>query len=149
MAQEQFIERYIGKDLPESYLEWQAEQWGVYTPEAGTSFFGQDALLDHFDIPHTRTMFADRSDLERALDENCDVLIGVDARYFYDDPTFPEGSGHAVAIVGKGVAPETGESQGYYVTDSNYPGTVRFVSTEAFDRCWWNDMITVPQSAVA
>lgn len=147
MAQEQFIERYIGRDLPESYLEWQAEQWGVYSPDAGTSFYGQDALLKHFDIPHTRTLFADQTNLEIALDNGCDVLVGVDARYFYNDPTFPEGSGHAVAVVGKGVDTDTGGTCGYYLTDSNYPGTVRFVSTEAFDRCWWNDMISIPSKS--
>ena len=148
MAQEQFVERYIGRDLPESYLEWQAEQWGVYSPEAGTSFWGQDAILDHFDIPHNRQLFADIEDIEKAINQQGDVIIGVDARYFYNDTFLPEGSGHAVSVVGKGTDPVSGETRGFYITDSNYPGSARFITPEQLDRCWWNDMIVIPQQEI-
>lgn len=148
MAQEQFVERYIGKDLPESYLEWQAEQWGVYSPEAGTNFRGQDAILDYFDIPHDRQLFADTKDLEKAINQQWDVIIGVDARHFYNDAFIPEGSGHAVSVVGKGVDPGSKETRGFYITDSNYPGSARFITSEQLDRCWWNDMIVIPQQKV-
>lgn len=144
MAQEQFVERYIGEDVPESYLEWLGEEWKVYSPEGGTNFFGQDKVLDHFGVPHTRNTFAAISDLDEVTSRNNDVIIGVDARHFYDDPTIPSGSGHAVSIVGKGVDPQTRETTGYYFTDSNYPGTARFLSVAEVEDCWWNDMIVVP-----
>lgn len=149
MAQEQFVERYIGKTIPEDYLEWSAEKWGYYTPEGGTNFWGQTAILEHFNVPHERLIDADQNDLNEALSSGRDVIIGVDVRHFYNDPTVPEGSGHAVAIVGEGLDPKTQEIKGYYITDSNSPGAARFVEVDKLANAWWGDMISVevPPSA--
>ena len=146
MAQEQFVERYIHQDIPEDVLEWRAETWGYYQSEgldAGTNWMGQAAMLEHFDIPHSRETFATVDDLNGSLQAGNDVLIGVDSRSFYGDSSLPPGSGHAVAIVGWGADPNSMEIRGYYVTDSNFPGTVRFMSPEALDKAWYHDMISI------
>lgn len=150
MAQEQFVHRYIGKSLPEDYLAWRGEQWGVYAPAGpmeGTNYMGQTMILDHFDIPYERSMFNwsnSPATIENAIDDDKDLIIGVDAREFYEDPTIPPGSGHAVAVVGKGVDPETHETAGFYITDSNFPDTVRFLDIESFNNAWSRDMIAIP-----
>jgi len=146
MAQEQFVERYINQDIPEPVLEWRAESWGYYEPAglgAGTNWLGQASLLEHFDIPHSREFGASIDDLDASLAAGNDVIIGVDARVFYQDATLPPGSGHAVAVVGWGCDPATGETVGYYITDSNFPGTVRFVAPQQLGRSWQSDMISV------
>ena len=104
--------------------------------------------MDHFDIPHNRQLFADIEDIEKAINQQGDVIIGVDARYFYNDTFLPEGSGHAVSVVGKGIDQVSGETRGFYITDSNYPGSARFITPEQLDRCWWNDMIVIPQQEI-
>ena len=150
MAQEQFVHRYIGKSIPEDYLAWQGEQWGGYAPSGpmeGTNYIGQTMILDHFEIPYERSMtnwFNSPATIEEAIDADKDLIVGVDAREFYEDPTFPPGSGHAVAVVGKGVDSVTHETAGFYITDSNMPGTVRFMDIESFDRAWTRDMIAIP-----
>jgi len=150
MAQEQFVERYIRQDVPEDVLAWRAETWGYYQPDgldAGTNWIGQTAVLEHFDIPHSREVFASVDDLNGSLKAGNDVLIGVDARGFYDDPSLPPGSGHAVAIVGWGADPDSGRLCGYYITDSNFPGTVRFISRQTLEQSWYRDMISVASAA--
>lgn len=148
MAQEQFVHRYIGKPIPEEYLEWQAEKWGVYSPDIGTVTEGQDMILDHFDIPHERVFYPDLDDIVESMSKGNDVLIGVDARDFYQDPSIPPGSGHAVALVGRGLDPATGELAGFYVTDSNYPGAAHYLPVEQLAGCWDGaDMISVPEIA--
>ncbi len=150
MAQEQFVHRYIGKSLPEDYLAWRGEEWGVYAasgPEAGTNYVGQTMILDHFDIPYERSTFNwfnTTTSIDKALDADKDLIVGVDAREFYGDSTIPPGSGHAVAVVGKGVDPSTHETSGFYITDSNNPGTVRFMDVDSFDNAWLRDMIAIP-----
>lgn len=144
MAQEQFVNRYIGQSLPEDYLEWLAGRAGVYSPDVGTDYNGQTLLLEHFHIPHER-FTGDIEDLDKTLSENKDVIIGVDAREFYGDATIPPGSGHAVAIVGRGLNPESHEVEGYYVTDSNYPQSAHFVSVEKLNGSWYGDMIAIPE----
>ncbi len=146
MAQEQFVERWVGEDIPEEILEEIAGSWGVYTPDCGTNFAGQDAVLDYFGVPHQRYPTADIAILERALASGNDAILGVDAREFYSDPMIPPNSGHAVSVVGRGVDPETQATKGFYFTDSNYPGTVRFVSVERLSHCWLHDMIVVNTS---
>lgn len=150
MAQEQFVHRYIGKSLPEDYLAWRGEEWGVYAPsglEAGTNYFGQTMILDHFDIPYERSTFNwlnTTTSIDKALDADKDLIVGVDAREFYSDSTIPPGSGHAVAVVGKGVDPATNETSGFYITDSNNPGTSRFMDVASFNNAWLRDMIAIP-----
>jgi len=145
MSQEQFVHHYIGRPIPEDYLEWRAEQWGVYSPEAGTNFFGQTMILDHFGIPHSHhSLWGDIGDVNRALDNDESVMVGVDAREFYEDPTIPPGSGHQVAVVGKGVDPATHEIEGFYITDTNHPGTARFMNVDSFDKAWLKDMTSIP-----
>lgn len=149
MAQEQFVNRYTGQSIPEEYLEWQAGQWGVYDPVNGTSEEGQSMILDHFNIPHgPHKAHCEIEDLNEAISAKEDILIGVDAREFYNDPSFPPGSGHAVAIVGRGIDPTTGEVAGFYVTDSNFPQTARFVNVEKMQNSWFGDMITVPEKSI-
>lgn len=149
MAQEQFVHRYIGQAVPEEYLEWQAEKWGVYSPDLGTDEDGQVMVLEHFNIPHDRIFDADTSDIDNAISTGNDVIIGVDAREFYEDSSIPPESGHAVAIVGRGIDPETSEVAGYYVTDSNYPESARFVSVEKMESSMLGDMITIPEKKIA
>lgn len=149
MAQEQFVERYTGQPIPEDYLEWRAEQWGVYDPDIGTDWDGQTMVLDHFHIPYDRCMFSDLSDLDEALQSNNDMIIGVDARSFYGNPSIPPGSGHAVAVVGRGIDPETHEVKGYYVTDSNFSDTAHFVDVERLNDSWGGDMIVIPNKSMA
>lgn len=146
MAQEQFVERWIGEDVPEQVLEDIAGNWGVYTPEGGTNFAGQDAVLDYFGVPHQRYPAADIEMLEQAIANGDDAILGVDAREFYCDPMMPPNSGHAVSVVGRGIDPATQATKGFYFTDSNYPGTTRFVSVEKLSGCWFHDMIVVSTS---
>jgi hypothetical protein len=149
MAQEQFVHRATGKSIPEDYLEWRAEQWGVYDPVAGTNYNGQTKILDHFDIDYKRSMFASLEDLDNVTTDGNDAIIGVDARYFYNDVSIPEGSGHAVAVVGKGVDPVSGGTTGYYITDSNNPSAARFLTSEELQDCWEGDMIAIPDQKIA
>ena len=149
MAQEQFVERYTGQPIPEDYLEWRAEQWGVYDPDIGTDWGGQTMVLDHFHIPYERHLFSDLSDLDEALQSDNDMIIGVDARSFYGDSSIPPGSGHAVAVVGRGIDPETHEVKGYYVTDSNFSETAHFVDAERLNDSWGGDMIVIPNKSMA
>lgn len=149
MAQEQFVNRYTGQSIPEEYLEWQAGKWGVYDPVNGTVPEGQSMILDHFNIPHgPHEIHCEIEDLNAAISAKKDILIGVDAREFYNDPSFPPGSGHAVAIVGRGIDPTTGEVAGFYVTDSNFPQSARFVNVEKMQDSWFGDMITVPEKSI-
>lgn len=150
MAQEQFVHRLTGKPIPEEYLEWQAEKWGVYHPDIGTVSEGQEMVLDHFNIPYDRDYNPALDDIVSSMSKGNDVLIGVDAREFYQDPFIPSGAGHAVALVGRGLDPETGDLKGFYVTDSNYPGAAHFVPTERLEASWDGaDMISVPENLVA
>ena len=150
MAQEQFVHRLTGKPIPEEYLEWQAEKWGVYHPDVGTNGEGQEMILDHFNIPYDRDYNPDLDDIVHSMSKGNDVLIGVDAREFYQDPSIPPGSGHAVALVGRGLDPETGDLKGFYVTDSNYPGAAHFIPTEQLEASWTGlDMISVPENLAA
>ena len=150
MAQEQFVHRYTGQSVPEEYLEWQAEKWGVYDPDLGTDWNGQSMVLDHFNIPHGPHQFdCEIEDLNEAISSNEDIIIGVDAREFYDDPSIPPGSGHAVAIVGRGFDPQTGDVAGFYVTDSNFPQSAHFITIDKMQSSWQGDMITVPEKVVA
>ena len=150
MAQEQFVHRLTGKPIPEEYLEWQAEKWGVYHPDIGTVTEGQEMILDHFNIPYDRDYNPDLDDIVSSMSKGNDVLVGVDAREFYQDPSIPPGSGHAVALVGRGLDPETGDLKGFYVTDSNYPGAAHFVPTERLEASWNGaDMISVPEHLAA
>ncbi len=150
MAQEQFVERYTGQPIPEDYLEWRAEKWGVYDPDIGTIFSGQTMVLDHFNIPYERHYFCDLEDLDGALQSDNDAIIGVDAREFYDDPSIPPGSGHAVAVVGRGIDPVTHEVKGYYVTDSNFAEAAHFVDAELLENAWsgLSDMIVIPNKSL-
>ncbi len=149
MAQEQFVNRYTGQSIPEEYLEWQAEKWGVYDPNFGTDVNGQSMVLDHFNIPHGEHKFhCEIKDLNQAISNNEDIIIGVDSRNFYEDPSIPPNSGHAVAIVGRGIDPQTGEVAGFYVTDSNFPQTARFVSVDKMQNSWRCDMITIPEKMI-
>jgi len=143
MAQEQFVERWIGEDVPEHVLEEIASGWGVYTPDGGTNFAGQDAILDFYGVPHQRYRNANIGMLEKAIADGNDAILGVDAREFYGDSFMPPNSGHAVSVVGRGIDPETQTTKGFYFTDSNYPGTTRFVSVNDLADCWLHDMIVV------
>ena len=149
MAQEQFVERYTGQPIPEDYLEWRAKEWGVYDPDIGTDVNGQTMILEHFHIPHERHFESDLADLDNALRRDNDLIVSVDARSFYDNPSIPPGSGHAVAVVGRGVDPDTNEVKGYYVTDSNVPGTAHFVEVDRLKESWYRDMIVIPNKHVA
>lgn len=151
MAQEQFVHRYYGNDIPEEYLEHFAAKWGVYDPNMGTNYDGQTMILEYCNIPFERTGGNTIEDLNQAVMEGKDVLIGVNAREFYGDPMSPPFTpDHAVAVVGRGTNPDTGELAGFYVTDSNCPGNAHFISVEKMGDCWFDgDMITVPPKAVA
>lgn len=144
MAQEQFVERYRGIRVSEAALEKLAGSWGVYTPEGGTTFPGQDAILDYYDVPHQRFTRASMDMLDGATRSGNDALISVDARHFYHDATIPPDSPHAVAVVGKGLDPSDGTTRGYYFTDSNTPGHARYLTLDELYHCWYGDMITVP-----
>jgi hypothetical protein len=148
MAQEQFVHRYIGQSIPEDYLEWRAAKWGVYSPDCGTDVNGQTKVLEHFNIPHQR-FTGDLDDIDKALSEHKDIIIGVDAREFYQDASIPAGSGHAVAIVGAGLDPDSHEISGYYITDSNHPNAVHLVEVDRLSSSWNHDLITVPEKEFA
>lgn len=151
MAQEQFVERYTGQSIPEDYLEWRAKEWDVYDPDLGTSFSGQTKVLEHFNIPFERNYLCDMEDLDEALQSGNDTIIGVDARVFYGNPNIPPGSGHAVAVVGRGIDPETHEVKGYYVTDSNFSDAAHFVDANRLEDSWSGlcDMIVIPEKVIA
>ena len=149
MAQEQFVERYTGQPIPEDYLEWRAEKWGVYDPDLGTDEDGQTMVLEHFNIPFERYSNSDLDDLNGELESNHDMIISVSTRDFYGDPSYPPGSGHAVAVVGRGIDPVTHEVKGYYVTDSNFADTAHFVDVERLNNAWTGDMIAIPNKTMA
>ena len=144
MAQEQFIERITGDQISEEELERIASQMGIYDPNMGTSYDGWNAILNYYGIDNTRYYPANAEMLDAATRNGDDILIGVDAQKFYNDPTIPPGSGHAVAIVGRGVDPSSGQLNGYYITDSNYPGQAHFKTVAELEWMWERDMITVP-----
>lgn len=147
MAQEQFVARYFGESIPESILEKLMSSYGVYDPEGGTVYEGQTMVLDTFNIPYERNSFASINDLVSELNSNHDCIIGVDAREFYNDPSIPPDSGHAVTVVGKGIDPVTNEIKGFYITDSNFPGTAHYVDVDTLSNVWYNDIISVPNPA--
>jgi hypothetical protein len=145
MAQEQFVERYTGQSVDEADLVELASNHGVYDSwwGGGTNFAGWDIALDYYDVPHRRITATDIPQLEHFLKNDCDALVGVDASIFYGDPSMGP-SGHAIAVVGRGKDYWTGTTTGFYVTDSNCPGTTRFLTVEAFQACWSGDVIAVP-----
>lgn len=145
MAQEQFVERYTGQSVDEADLVELASKYGVYDSwwGGGTNFAGWDIALDHYDVPHRRITATDIPQLEHFLKNDCDALVGVDASIFYGDPSIGP-SGHAIAVVGRGKDYWTGTTTGFYVTDSNCPGTTRFLTVEEFQACWCGDVIAVP-----
>lgn len=148
MAQEQFVHRYIGQEIPEEYLTWQGGKWGVYSPESGTDYDGQAMVLDHFHIPYERYSCGPSIEtLNKALCENKDAIINVSAREFYDSAECPPDEGHAVAVVGMGVNPTTKEIAGYYVTDSNIPNAAHFVEVSKLANSWYGDFIAIPNRA--
>ena len=145
MAQEQFVERYTGQSVSEAQLVELASRYGVYDTwwGGGTNFAGWDVALDHFNVPHRRITATDIPQLEHFLKNDCDALVGVDASILYGDPSTGP-SGHAIAVVGRGKDYWTGTTTGFYVTDSNCPGTTRFLTVEEFQACWSGDVIAVP-----
>jgi len=149
MAQEQFIARMTGNSIPEAELVRIATDMGVYCPIGGTIEPGWNAILDYFGVPNTVYCPADTNMLNAATQRGDDILIGVDARVFYNDPTFPPGSGHAVTVVGHGLDPSSGVLNGYYITDSNFPGQAHFKTIAELERAWYPHMITVPTSMTA
>lgn len=145
MAQEQFVQRYTGQSISESELIDMAWKDGVYSWwGGGTTFAGWDSILDRFDVPHRRFNAAEIPQLEQFLGKGCDALVSVDASILYDDPSIGPDAGHAIAVVGRGMHSWTGKTTGFYITDSNFPGTTRFVPVEQFAACWRGDMIAVP-----
>lgn len=149
MAQEQFVARMTGNHIPEGELERLALEMGVYDPNLGTFSDGWNAILDHYGVENTKYFNTNTNMLETATRNGDDVLIGVDARVFYNDPTFPPGSGHAVTIVGRGMDPVNGQLTGYYITDSNCPGQAHFKTVAELEYSWDYSMITVPTSITA
>jgi len=149
MAQEQFVERYLGVQISEADLEKLAASWGVYSPESGTTFAGLDAVLDYFDVPHQRVTQSDLEHLDATTQRGNDVVVSVDSREFYGDVTIPPDSGHAVAIIGKGVDPATGATTGYYFSDSNFPNSARYLTIPEVENAWYRDMIIIPSSVAA
>lgn len=149
MSQEQFLHRATGETLTEAQLEELAAQLNIYAPGEGTSPYAMGTLLDLAGVPNLRNYNAEIQELLDVVAAGNDALISVDAREFYNDPSFPPGSGHAVAINGYGKNPETGEFAGFYVTDSNYSGTARFVTMDDLSRSWHNRYIAVSESIMA
>jgi hypothetical protein len=149
MAQEQFIARMTGNSIPEDELVRIATDMGVYCPTMGTSAPGWNAILDYFGVPNTAHFYADTNMLNAATQRGDDILIGVDARVFYNDPTIPPGSGHAVTVVGHGLDPSSGVLNGYYITDSNFPGQAHFKTVAELERAWDSHMISVPTHMTA
>ncbi len=118
------------------------------SPDCGPHVNGQTKVLEHFNIPHQR-FTGDLDDIDKALSEHKDIIIGVDAREFYQDASIPAGSGHAVAIVGAGLDPDSHEISGYYITDSNHPNAVHLVEVDRLSSSWNHDLITVPEKEFA
>lgn len=146
MAQEQFVHRYYGKEIPESELEEMAQKIGIYNPNEGTYQWGFASILDWCHVPHQRLYGQDIKALDKAISENKDILINVDSRAFYNDKGCPPGSGHAVAVVGRGIDPTTHDTRGYYVTDTNCGGVAHFVPVERMnDSLLSYDFITIPE----
>ena len=148
MAQEQFVERYMGESVSESLLENLMSSHGVYDPQSGTTYEGQTMVLDAFNIPYERNSFASMDDLVNELDSNHDCIVVVDARDFYNDPCIPPDSGHAVTVVGKGIDPDSNEIKGFYITDSNFPGSAHFIETSKLSNAWYNDIISIPNPEI-
>ena len=144
MAQEQFVARYYGESVSESLLEKLMSSYGVYDPENGTVYEGQTMVLDTFNIPYERNNYASIDDLVNELNSDHDCIIGVDARYFYNDPNIPPWSGHAVTVVGKGIDPVSNEIKGFYITDSNCPGAAHYIDKDRLSEVWYNDVISIP-----
>ena len=149
MAQEQFIARMTGNHIPEAELERIATEMGVYDPIGGTFSDGWNAILDYFGVSNTSYFDANTDMLDAATQGGDDVLIAVDARVFYNDPTLPPGSGHAVTIVGRGIDPGSGKLNGYYITDSNCPGQAHFKTVTELEQSWDSHIVTVPTSVTA
>jgi len=149
MAQEQFIEKYYDVEIPEQALVDFATRMNVYSPGHGTDPMGWDMLLNHFGIDHECLFHASVDDLVSAVKNGNDVFLAVDASPFYNDPTIPSGSGHAVVVTGDGTDRQAGEVRGFYINDTNHPGTPLFKTIADLEECWHGQMISVPDPALS
>ena len=141
MAQEQFINRVYDERIPEEAMEKYARSIGVYG-EDGTPLRFTASMLDECGISYEKSFNQTIDNLDTSVAMGHDSIIGVDARLYYEDASFAPNSGHAVTVCGRGVD-DVGNVKGYYLTDSNNPGSVRFISPERLEACWNRDMVTV------
>lgn len=141
MAQEQFINRVYDERIPEEAMENYARSIGVYG-EDGTPLRFTASMLDECGISYEKSFNQTIDNLDTSVAMGRDSIIGVDARLYYEDASIAPNSGHAVTVCGRGID-DVGNVKGYYLTDSNTPGAVRFLSTERLEACWNRDMVTV------
>ncbi len=144
MAQEQFLEKYFGVDIPEGELAAFASEMNVFDPEGGTVSMGWDIFLDHVGIPHENLYNVEMDSLIDAVKSGKDVFVPVNFDGYMEDPYSYPGGGHAVVITGWNEDPDTGEVRGFYINDSNFPGTPVYKTVEEFEQCWQGHMISVP-----
>ena len=141
MAQEQFINRVYDEHIPEAAMENYARSIGVYG-EDGTPLRFTATMLDECGISYEKCFNQTIDNLDSSVAMGRDSIICVDARLYYEDASIVPNSGHAVTVCGRGVD-DVGNVKGYYLTDSNTPGAVRFLSTERLEACWNRDMVTI------
>lgn len=141
MAQEQFINRVYDERIPEEVIENYARSIGVYG-ENGTPLRFTASMLDECGISYEKSFNQTMDNLDASISLGRDSIIGVDARLYYEDASIAPNSGHAVTVCGRGID-DVGKVKGYYLTDSNSPGAVRFLSVDRLESCWNRDMVTV------
>lgn len=105
----------------------------------GTSGVNLDKMLTAYNVPHALTLKATQADLDRAVLQNGDAIVTVNASQFWQDPKI--GGGHAVYVTGAEVD-RTGKVVGYYFNDTGTGEGARFVTVADFNKAWTHGLIS-------
>ncbi len=136
VAQEGIIEKHSGVDYGEGALAQEALEQGWTDEDGGTSPECVGNLLENHDIPTQRWLdgSADLDTLKNELAQGNDVIVGVDAGDFYQDPALINSGGHAVWVTGLEVDTD-GDISNVIVNDSNAPEP-QVHDVQTFQNAW-------------
>lgn len=135
VAQQGIIEKHTGQKLSEEALRQEAFQNGWYGP-GGTSGTDVGKIMEAHGVPVESSGSGDMDSLQGALEENKDVIAGVQAREWYRDPRVRPEVGHAVWVTGMELD-QKGQPLNVSVNDSGEAnGAGKTVSASHFKRAW-------------
>ncbi|MCX5796373.1 MAG: hypothetical protein NTY77_12850 [Elusimicrobia bacterium] len=119
-----------------AFVEIRDKSGGLY---GGTSFANLDRMLTAYNVPHALKLKATQQDLDRAVLQNGDAIVTVNAALFWQDPQ--HAVGHAVYVTGAEVD-KTGKVVGYYFNDTGTGEGARFVTAADFNKAWTHGLIS-------